>query len=210
MATGTTAGDNFVKYGPRALRTRQAILTVAGGLFLERGYAGTRISNITSACGISRAGFYTYFRDKRELFGLLAENAYGAILDVISTWDTLPRPCAVDDVAAWVRAYFTFMDTHGAFIFASSQSWPDDPRLRAASTRRQLRVAHLLGAHLRGRQADPTGAPEALGLAALAMLDRSWYRCHTDGLPVHDEDVVGTIARLIRGLLAGTGSPQAK
>jgi len=210
MTIEATNDDDFVKYGPRAVRTRQAILEASGRLFLERGYAGTRISNITSACGISRAGFYTYFRDKRELFGLLGENAYRAILDVIGTWDTLPRPCGVDDVAAWVRAYFAFMDTHGAFVFASSQSWPEDPRLRTESTQRQLRVAYLMGAHLRGRQARPTGAPEALGLAVLAMLDRSWYRCHTDGLPVRDEDVIGTIAGWICRLLLDARPGQAK
>ncbi|GAB2964447.1 TetR/AcrR family transcriptional regulator [Amycolatopsis acidiphila] len=210
MTTEAADHDNIVKYGPRAVRTRHAILEASARLFLERGYAGTRISNITSACGISRAGFYTYFRDKREVFTLLGENAYRAILDVVGSWDTLPRPCGTGEVAAWVRAYFTFMDTHGPFIFASSQSWPDDPRLRAGSTRRQLRVAFLLGTHLRGRQARPSGAPEALGLAVLAMLDRSWYRCHTDRLPVDDDDVIDTIARLICRMLLGSPSGQAK
>ena len=195
--------DNTVKYGPRAARTRQAILDASSRLFLKHGYAGTRISNITSACGISRAGFYTYFKDKREVFTLLAENAHRAVLGVVDAWDTIPRRCGIDEVSDWVRAYFAFMDTHGAFIFAASQSWPDDPRLRAASIRRQLRVAFLLGTHLRGRQARPSGAAEALGLAVLATLDQSWYRCHADGLDIHDEDVIDTIAQLICRLLLG-------
>ncbi|WP_459959875.1 TetR/AcrR family transcriptional regulator, partial [Mycobacterium avium] len=55
----------------RGERTRSAILDASRRLFLERGYAGTPINAITEACGISRAGFYTYFKDKREIFNVL-------------------------------------------------------------------------------------------------------------------------------------------
>ena len=54
--------------GGRGERTRALILESSRRLFLERGYAGTPINAITEACGISRAAFYTYFKDKREVF----------------------------------------------------------------------------------------------------------------------------------------------
>lgn len=60
----------------------QAILDASRALFFDRGYAGTRINNITDARGISRAGFCTYFRDKREVFDLLGATAYREILEV--------------------------------------------------------------------------------------------------------------------------------
>lgn len=62
--------------GSRGERTRSAILDASRRLFLERGYAGTPINAITEACGISRAGFYTYFKDKREIFNVLGKTAY--------------------------------------------------------------------------------------------------------------------------------------
>ncbi|MBP2369757.1 TetR family transcriptional regulator [Pseudonocardia parietis] len=37
-------------------------------LFLDQGYAGARIGDITDRCGISRTGSYTCFRGKREVF----------------------------------------------------------------------------------------------------------------------------------------------
>src|SRR5690348_15897414 len=92
--------------GGRAARTRAAIIDATRDLFLERGYAGTRISDITAACGISRAGFYTYFRDKRDIFALLGAAAYRDALDVVARGVALPTPATTPDVVGWVRAYY--------------------------------------------------------------------------------------------------------
>jgi AcrR family transcriptional regulator len=192
---GNITGD--VSLGLRAARTRESIIEAARALFLERGYAGTRINNITDACGISRAGFYTYFRDKREIFNILGEATYHEILKVVGRWDALPRPCSHEDVAVWVRDYFAFMDQHGAFIFSSTQSAPTDEEFRQNAQRTQMRVAWLLGTNLRGRQKRQSEAPEALGLATMAMLDRSWFYSRVWHLPVDDTDMVNTVAAMI-------------
>src|ERR1700755_3608398 len=82
----------------RGERTRAAILNASRRLFLERGYAGTPINAITEACGISRAGFYTYFKDKREIFNVLGETAYHDVLTVIAEWDDADEPFGPADV----------------------------------------------------------------------------------------------------------------
>jgi AcrR family transcriptional regulator len=187
-------------FGPRAARTREAIVAATRALFLERGYAGTRIANITDACGISRAGFYTYFKDKREIFDVLGKSAYREVLEVVGEWDALPVPCSVADVEGWVRHYFAFMDRHGAFVLAA-QSGPPDEEVRASSSRMQMRVAWLLGVGLRNRQRTPTDAPEALGLTTQALLDRTWYHSRVQRLPVADGDLIATIATMIMSTL---------
>jgi AcrR family transcriptional regulator len=208
----TEAAAEPVALGPRAARTREAILEATRNLFLVRGYAGTRINNITDACGISRAGFYTYFRDKREIFNVLGEAAYHGTLDIVGQWTSLPNPCESADVERWVASYFSFMDTHGAFIFSASQSSPSDPAFRASSERMQMRVRWLLGVNLRNRQVRPTQAPEALGLAVLGMLDQSWYHCRVQRLSVDDGDIIRTIAEMIFSSLTANSleiSPRA-
>lgn len=195
LPEGDRASDEPL--GRRALRTREAILDASRKLFLERGYAGTRINNITDACGISRAGFYTYFKDKREVFNLLGRTAYDDILAVIARWDDMPTHPSLDEIVEWVNAYFSFMDRHGAFIFSSAQSAPSDEDVRILSKRMQLRVSFLLGMHLRARQQEPTSAPEALGLTALAGLDRSWYLVTVQDMGVDRADVVEAIASVI-------------
>lgn len=206
------AGPGTAADGPlglRAARTRQAILEAARRLFLDRGYAGTRVSNITDACGISRAGFYTYFRHKREVFNLLGEATYRDILEVVGGWDRIPRPCSARDVEDWVRGYFAFMDRHGAFIFSAAMSGPEDEAVRASSRRMQMRVGWLLGTSLRGRQHQPADAPEALGLAIMAMLERSWHYCRVQQLPVDDNDMIRTAATMIASTIQLTPATDA-
>src|SRR5271167_4258837 len=103
-AVGGTAGA--ADLGPRAARTRDRILAASRELFLKHGYTGTRVGQITAACGISRAGFYTYFRDKREIFNALGLAAYRAALNVVAEWDDLPRPASRPDLEKWVLSYF--------------------------------------------------------------------------------------------------------
>ncbi|MBV7706994.1 TetR/AcrR family transcriptional regulator [Nocardia nova] len=197
----TDDGTGDLRLGARAARTRNAILEASKQLFLERGYSGTRINNITDACGISRAGFYTYFRDKREIFNTLGEETYHELLDVVARWDTIPQPCTREDVETWVRGYFAFMDKHGAFIL-SAQPGPSDEDVKIASTRMQMRVVWLLGMNLRNRQRHPAAAPEALGLCVQAMLDRSWYLSHTQQqLPVDPDDIVRTATDFLMAIL---------
>lgn len=187
--------------GERALRTRQGILDASRQLFLERGYAGTRINNITDACGISRAGFYTYFKDKREVVTVLGQKAYEDVLELVGRWEAISYPASVEEIADWIRHYFAFMDVHGAFYFAIGQAAPDDEEFRRGGRRMLMRAAFLLGVSMRLRQADPTQAPEALGLTTLAMLDRTWHFARVQKLPVDEDDMVASAASFIIGVL---------
>lgn len=103
-----------------------------------------------------------------------------------------------DEIVEWVNHYFAFMDQHGAFIFSSAHSSPADEELRIISNRLQLRVAFLIGMHLRSRQLNPTEVPEALGLTTLAALDRSWFLVTVQDLGVDRDDVVHTISSTIQ------------
>ena len=191
--------------GPRAARTRDRILAASRELFLEHGYAGTRIGQITAECGISRAGFYTYFRDKQEIFNALGVAAYRAVQNAIAAWDDLPSPAGGAapraDLVNWVAGYFAIMDEHGPFIFSAAQSAPADEQTQADAHRMQMRSAWALGTRLQGRQRVPTDTPDALGLTALALLDRSWFFSRSANLPVSDRDMVRTVADWLAAVL---------
>src|SRR3954469_2706152 len=46
---------------------RDTILARAAELFADHGYTATSMNDIAAACGVSKAGLYHYYRDKREL-----------------------------------------------------------------------------------------------------------------------------------------------
>src|ERR1700748_88669 len=119
----------------RGERTRSAILDASRRLFLERGYAGTPINAITQACGISRAGFYTYFKDKREIFNVLGKTAYHDVLAVIAEWAEADEPLGPGDFWSWVGNYFDNMAHNGAFVLASAHWAPDDDAFRNSRNR---------------------------------------------------------------------------
>jgi len=65
--------------GPRAERTREAILAAAESRFAEHGFAATRLEDIAEAVGIRRASIVYHFRDKAELYDAVIADVLGAL-----------------------------------------------------------------------------------------------------------------------------------
>ena len=57
---------------------RDAILARAAELFANQGYTATSMNDIAAACGMSKAGLYHYYRDKRELLFQITVGHVGA------------------------------------------------------------------------------------------------------------------------------------
>jgi len=52
----------------RSIETRNKILVAAKDQFAEHGFHGTNAKEIAGAAGVSVGSFYSYFKDKKELF----------------------------------------------------------------------------------------------------------------------------------------------
>ncbi|MDV3124524.1 TetR/AcrR family transcriptional regulator [Mycobacterium sp. 21AC1] len=180
--------------GSRGERTRSAILEASRRLFLERGYAGTPINAITEACGISRAGFYTYFKDKREIFNVLGKTAYREVLAVIAEWAGADKPLGANDIRIWVGHYFDYMDHHGAFVLASTQSAPDDDAFRNSRNRMVSRASWKLGQAIAG---DGEHSPDVIGVTVMGLLDRAWHTVHRQTVAVERDEMIAVVAEMI-------------
>jgi AcrR family transcriptional regulator len=192
VTSGAQAGE--ILDGSRGERTRSAILDASRRLFLERGYTGTPINAITETCGISRAGFYTYFKDKREIFNVLGETAYHDALAVISEWDDVEAPFGLTEVGIWVGHYFDYMDHHGAFVMASAHSAPDDDAFRQSRNRMVTRASWKLGQAIAG---DGAHSPDVIGVAVMGLLDRAWYTVHRQTVAVDRDEMIAVVAEMI-------------
>ena len=75
-AAGPAAVSAGVRPPPRELtrqgqERKQAILDAAASLFVERGYAETRVIDIVRAAGVAKGLFYWYFENKEAVFAEL-------------------------------------------------------------------------------------------------------------------------------------------
>jgi TetR/AcrR family transcriptional regulator len=194
MSAPSAVGTVDMLNARRGERTRSAILDASRRLFLERGYAGTPINAITEACGISRAGFYTYFKDKREVFNILGETAYHDVLAVIAEWERFPTLFGLAEVRSWVADYFGYLDRHGAFVMAAAHSAPDDEAFRHSRDHMVTRAAWKLGQAVasHGRH-----SPDAVGVAVIGLLERAWYAVQTQSVRVDQDEVIGVAAEMI-------------
>lgn len=188
MRTADSLGDG------RGERTRAVILAASRKLFLERGYAGTPVNAITEACGISRAGFYTYFEDKRKVFNLLGETVYHDVLAVVARWETFSASYGLAEVSAWVTDYFEFLDRHGAFLMAAGHSAPDDENFKRARDHMMTRSSWQLGQAIdcHGRH-----SPETVGVTVIGLLERAWYGVQTQSVRVDRDEVIAVVAEMI-------------
>src|SRR6185503_18784868 len=64
----------------RSRQKRDALLTAAGRLFEQRGYESTTADDIAAAAGVSIGTFYSYFRNKRQIFLAIYYECLEAIL----------------------------------------------------------------------------------------------------------------------------------
>ena len=94
-----------VRHGPRAERTRGAVLAAAEALFAERGFASARLEDVARAVGVRRASLLYYFHDKEELYdAVLAElmQALHARVAVAVRADGTLAERVLRGVAAWI------------------------------------------------------------------------------------------------------------
>ena len=80
-------GDRELPAGPRARKTRDALLNAAAELFARQGYLDTTVGQIADASGVALGTFYQYFRDRADIMTTLVRNGVVAVLKADRPWD---------------------------------------------------------------------------------------------------------------------------
>jgi AcrR family transcriptional regulator len=174
-------------------RTRQSILDAARIAFARKGFSGVTIHDITDLAQVTRANFYYYFRDKTELFIELGTATYHEALQVVESFSELGDAPRENAIHAWVTRYFDYLDRNGAFVIRSEEDSPGDRKFRAARARSHRRTAEALGDRIAKLSAAPSDVePSAIGLAIMAMLERSWLMAQHNEIPTMSRDTVVT------------------
>lgn len=184
-------------------RTRVAILDAARIAFARKGFSGVTIRDITDLARVTRANFYYYFRDKTELFVELGTATYREAMQVVETLSDLGDPPSRHGIEEWVVRYFRYLDRNGAFVIRSEEDMPRDPAFRVVVARSHRRAAQALGQRIaKVAAAPPAVDAAAIGLAVMAMLERSWLIQHNNVSEIPRDEVLAAATELLWRLVA--------
>jgi AcrR family transcriptional regulator len=197
--------------GPKAIRTREAILAAALERFAEDGYQGTSMADVAAAAGMSLGSVYQYFRDRSDLVAALVQR------NVTANLATSAPVWRVEDGEPGLRAMLHRFVSSYAETASLAALWEEvtfvDEQL--ADLRRSLTrvfegsVVVELRRAARSGSIDAALATPATARALTAMTDRWCYLSFVFDPPREGVDVdeaVDLLARLWAGAL-GVGRP---
>lgn len=188
----------------RGVRSRAALLAAARRLFASKGYANTKIADITQEAGRALGTFYTYFSNKEEVLEQLAKDFKDEI-DARVTQLDLSHGEPYEVIRELCAVYWDSCRKHSAelgSIFQASmmndhfaERWRD---IRA-DARRNI-AAGIRAVDKAGRAANPD--PDATASALGSMMDYFCYVWLVEGgesgqPPLSDDVAIDTMARIM-------------
>lgn len=180
------------------------LLAAAKQQFEAHGWAATSVGDIIAAAGVSRATFYRYFADKRDIFYLLAQRYVGAAvppLDELFSSDLHDTPTLTDALTEYISRYHE----NAAIARIWAEEAPHDTVLTALARESALRARRQF------RQAfgDESGqATDAFFLLLFAVTERFPYHAFAAEAAIADLAPC-EVAEATADILAGLSRAQA-
>jgi AcrR family transcriptional regulator len=170
----------------------QELLAAALDLFVERGYAATRLDEVAARAGVSKGTLYLYFENKEELFkAVVRENMVPPLADAeeliehfVGHSSELLRECIY---GWWRRIGATKLSGISKLMMAESGNFPDVARFyhEEVVSRGEALIARIVerGIELNEfRPVDPATATHVIiaPVLMLMMWRHSLHFCHVE------------------------------
>jgi len=191
----------------RGRRTREKLLAAARRLFEERGYAATRMSDISIEAQVSHGTVYTWFTDKEAVLRALVDTIVSDAYPALAVGDEISDP--ITRMAEANRRYLQAYRRDGRMLEVVEEVAGTDPRYREVLSgirrdhvaRVTREIERLQRAGVAADDVDPAIAASAL-CAMVEGFGRHWYgRGEQDTSPHDDATAVATLSTIwARGL----------
>ncbi len=183
---------------------REQILSTAKSLFIQQGYHGLAMRQISDTLGVSKAALYYHFKDKEELFLAILSGNMDEIESVIDLIQSKEISCS-EKIALFVEHVLKQPTEQRAMIRLASQEMS---QLSATSRRKFDKTYHdqftgkLQSIFETGvkngefRPIDPTIATWAL----LGIMYPYFYPAHSGATPVRSEIIQQIVSIYMNGV----------
>jgi AcrR family transcriptional regulator len=194
---------------PRALDTRERLLTAAGALFYEHGITATGVDTVVRVSGVSKPTLYAHFGSKSELVAAVLEQRHARRAEELEAWvertdDVLERPLAV---FAWLGDWYGRDGARGCGFLNAAAELPDrDDAARLVVSREKRWLLELLI-----RLVGDAGLrePERLASQLLLLVDGVGGRVLAEG-PQIAPDVVAEATQAAATLIEAAGGTRPR
>ena len=97
--------------GAQGAKTRTRLLNAARKAFAERGYAATRVDDITQRAGTSHGAFHLYFANKQDIMEALAVETSTAMFGLADKLEGIsPGETGHQHLRRWVSEFVDIYD----------------------------------------------------------------------------------------------------
>lgn len=214
------SSDSKPRWERRKEARPQELLAAALDLFVERGYAATRLDDVAAQAGVSKGTLYLYFANKEELFkAVVRENVVPVLGEFEGIIDAYEGPSyeLLRQIALgwWERFGNTKLSGIAKLIMAESCNFPEVTQFYhdEVISRVKTMVARMLESGIqRGefKQLDVSQATNVLiaPVIMLMMWKHSFSACHVE--PISPDQYLNTYIDLfLNGLLVRNGAEKA-
>lgn len=133
----------------RSIEKKQRIKDAALKLMSEKGYFATSSNEIAREAGVSIGTFYSYFKDKKELYAELVDDIYTAVLTPINL-NELPDDLSIEEtVQLYVTVVFRGHEYQTAFQREISSLSEQSDEFRAIEMVHKSNILHVFSEALK-------------------------------------------------------------
>jgi TetR/AcrR family transcriptional regulator, transcriptional repressor for nem operon len=160
-------------------RTRQFIIEKTAPIFNTKGYAGTSISDITGATGLTKGSIYGNFANKDEVALAAFDYNLGQVQAILHT-EIEKQTTAKDKLLVYVEVYDNFLKypfpAGGCPILNTAIEADDTHQLlknkaaEAISTWKR-KISQLVSMGIETKEFRPSVNPEQVALTVIAMIE---------------------------------------
>ena len=155
--------------------SRELLQEAAFELFLENGFAGTTVEQITTRAGVSRNTFFNYFTAKGDVFWVELDDSLDHLADALAgaPGDAPPMQVVLEAIVTFGRE---FGPARVPFALTQYELIGSVHELQASALTRFTRQAGVIRVYLEGRGFDRLRAQTAAyaALGAVIAAGQAW------------------------------------